>query len=85
MKGIVFALSLALSVSPAMAAGVMPASYSKLEPKKYSPIPQKNAVRTAQALGYFCRNGVWYCYMGYLGPVGYACCGCNICGVWSPY
>lgn len=82
MKGIILALSLALSVSPAVASGVAPISV-KQEPKNYTPIPNKASTKQAQAWGYVCRNGVWYCVMSFGGPVGMSCCGCGFCGWWS--
>jgi len=82
MKGIILALSLALSVSPAVASGVAPISV-KQEPKNYTPIPNKASTEQAQAWGYICRNGVWYCVMPYGGIVGTYCCGCGLCGQWS--
>lgn len=84
MRVIAIALALLVWASPAFANNL---NFIKTTPtqQNYTPMPtkQKKSEKSAQAIGYICRNGYWYCTTAGYGLVGAPCCGCGFCGVWS--
>lgn len=85
MKFAAIFLSIVFAMTPAFAGSVIPASLTTktTTQKLYTPAPEKKSRIAQPAYGAICRNGAYYCVMGFVGPVGVPCCGCGFCGWWS--